>query len=66
MLTLTVGTSRIVLMYNTDDFMMPQLNVGSSGLLAVAGLTRQAGESVSVKLMSRKQVHSTLMRSLRT
>lgn len=34
---------KVVLMYNTDDFMLPQLNVGSSGLSAVGGLTREAG-----------------------
>lgn len=34
---------KYVLLYNTDDYMLPQLNVGTSGLLAVAGLTRQAG-----------------------
>ncbi|ORY84131.1 peptidase S8/S53 domain-containing protein [Leucosporidium creatinivorum] len=34
---------KVVLMYNTDDYMLPQLNVGSSGLQAVGGLTREAG-----------------------
>lgn len=40
-------SSKVVLMYNTDDFMLPQLNVGSSGLQAVGGLTREAGLQVS-------------------
>ena len=36
--------SKILLIYNSaGQFMMPQLNVGSSGLTAVAGLTRDAG-----------------------
>lgn len=41
---------KIVLLYNSaDDYMLPQLNVGNTGLQAVGGLTREAGLRVSCR-----------------
>lgn len=49
-------SSKVVLMYNTDDYMLPQLNVGSSGLRAVGGLTREAGLQVSRPIEPRSAI----------